>query len=166
MSKMITVEDLLVEEIKDLYSAENQLVKALPKMARAANDPALRAGFEKHLKETVIHVERLGNVAQILGSSPKGKSCKAMKGLLEEGAEVMAEEGEPELKDLALIIAAQKVEHYEISGYGSARTLAEVLSLRDVAKLLQTTLNEEGATDKSLTRLSMKIIPLAAGATV
>jgi len=148
---------------KDLYSAETQLVKALPKMAKAANDPALRAGFEKHLEETTIHVDRLEEAAEILGVSPKGKSCKAMKGLVEEGAEVMMEEGQPSLKDLALIVAAQKVEHYEIAGYGSARTIAEVLGQRDVVKLLQATLDEEGATDEALTRLSLNIIPQVAG---
>lgn len=165
MSKMKTVQGLLVEEIKDLYSAETQLVKALPKMAKAANDPALRGGFEKHLEETVVHVERLEKVAEILDASPKGKSCKAMKGLIEEGSEVIEEDGEPALKDLALIVAAQKVEHYEIAGYGSARTLAEVIGHGEVVKLLQATLDEEGATDKSLTQLSMKLIPEAAAAT-
>ncbi len=164
MSKLKSVEDVLVQEIKDLYSAENQLVKALPKMAKAAHAPALRAGFEKHLKETTIHIDRLEKVAQIFGVSPKGKSCKAMKGLVEEGAEVMQEDGEPSLKDLALIVAAQKVEHYEIAGYGSARTLAEALGQRDAVKLLQATLDEEDATDEALTQISLKIIPQTAGA--
>jgi ferritin-like metal-binding protein YciE len=161
MSKLKSVEDLLMEEIKDLYSAETQLVKALPKMAKAAHDPDLRAGFESHLEETKSHVERLGEIAGILGGTPKGKSCVAMKGLIEEGSEVIAEGGEPQLKDLALIIAAQKVEHYEISGYGSARTLAEALGLDDVADLLQATLDEESATDESLTQISVQLIPEA-----
>jgi len=161
MSKLKSIEALLVQEIKDLYSAETQLVKALPKMAKAATDPDLRAGFEEHLKETKIHVDRLEEVARFLDVSPKGKSCKAMKGLIEEGSEVIGEDGEPAVKDLALIVAAQKVEHYEIAGYGSARTLAEVLGYEDAVELLQATLDEEGATDKKLTHLSLQLIPEA-----
>ena len=162
MSKLKSIEALLVQEIKDLYSAETQLVKALPKMAKAASNPELRAGFEAHLKETKIHVDRLEEVAKFLDVSPKGKSCKAMKGLLEEGAEVMEEDGEPAVKDLALIGAAQKVEHYEIASYGTARTLAEVLGFEDAVSLLQATLDEEGSTDKKLTQLSLQLIPEAA----
>lgn len=161
MSKLKSIEALLVQEIKDLYSAETQLVKALPKMAKAASDPDLRAGFETHLKETKLHVERLEDLAKLLDISPKGKSCKAMKGLIEEGSEVIDEDGEPAVKDLALIVAAQKVEHYEIAGYGSARTLAEVLGYDDAAALLQGTLDEEGATNKKLTKISLKLIPEA-----
>jgi ferritin-like metal-binding protein YciE len=161
MSKLKSIEALLVQEIKDLYSAETQLVKALPKMAKAATDPDLRAGFETHLEETKIHVQRLEEVAKFLDVSPKGKSCKAMKGLIEEGSEVIEEDGEPAVKDLALIVAAQKVEHYEIAGYGSARTLAEVLGYEDATELLQATLDEEGDTDKKLTKLSLQLIPEA-----
>lgn len=164
MSKLKSIEALLVQEIKDLYSAETQLVKALPKMAKSAADSDLRAGFETHLKETKIHVERLEELAKLLDVSPKGKSCKAMKGLIEEGSEVIGEDGEPSVKDLALIVAAQKVEHYEIAGYGSARTLAEALGNEDAVTLLQTTLDEEGDTDKKLTKLSLQLIPQA-GAT-
>lgn len=163
MSKLKSIEALLVQEIKDLYSAETQLVKALPKMAKAASDPDLRAGFETHLKETKVHVDRLEEVAKFLDVSPKGKSCKAMKGLIEEGSEVIDEDGEPAVKDLALIVAAQKVEHYEIAGYGSARTLAEVLGFDDAVELLQATLDEEGQTDKKLTELSLQLIPEAGG---
>lgn len=158
MSKLNTLEDLLVEEIKDLFSAESQLVKALPKMAKAASDSTLSEAFETHLEETKVHVTRLEEVAELLECTPRGKTCKAMKGLLEEGEEVLKEEGEPSVKDLALIAAAQKVEHYEISGYGSARALAEALGLDDVAVLLQTTLDEEGDTDKNLTSMAEEII--------
>ncbi|WP_367870954.1 ferritin-like domain-containing protein [Luteolibacter sp. Populi] len=161
MSKLTSLETLLVQEIKDLYSAETQLVKALPKMAKAATDPNLKQGFIKHLEETKGHVERLDQVAKLLEVSPKGKVCKAMKGLVEEGSEATEETGEPILRDLALIIAAQKVEHYEISGYGSARTLAEWLDRDDIVALLQATLDEEGATDKKLTELSDQLCPAA-----
>ncbi len=161
MSKLTSLEGLLVQEIKDLYSAETQLVKALPKMAKAASHEGLKAGFKGHLEETKGHVERLEEVAKILDVTPRGKTCKAMKGLIEEGAEAIDEEGDPALRDLALIIAAQKVEHYEISGYGSVRTLAEWLGKKDVVKLLQATLDEEGATDKKLTALSEKLCTAA-----
>ncbi|MEO5914073.1 MAG: ferritin-like domain-containing protein [Luteolibacter sp.] len=154
MSKLNSLEDLLAEEIKDLYSAETQLVKALPKMAKAASDANLAAAFTGHLEETKGHVGRLEEVADLLGITPGGKTCKAMKGLVEEGAETIAEKGDPSLKDLALITAAQKVEHYEISGYGSAKALAARLGLKDVVKLLQTTENEEGAADKKLTSIA------------
>src|SRR5688572_23765760 len=114
MSKLNSLDDLLVQEIKDLFNAEGQLVKALPKMAKAASEPALKDAILAHLKETEGHVARLEQVAEILGASPRGKTCKAMKGLIEEGAEVIEEQGDPTVKDLALIGAAQKVEHYEI----------------------------------------------------
>jgi ferritin-like metal-binding protein YciE len=161
MSKLTSLEVLLVQEIKDLYSAETQLVKALPKMAKAASDPDLKKGFEGHLEETKGHVERLEEIAKLLDASPKGKVCKAMKGLVEEGGETIEEDGDPTIKDLALITAAQKVEHYEISGYGSARALAEALGLDDVVDLLQATLDEEGNTDKKLTSIAEKLIPTA-----
>lgn len=157
MSKLTSLETLLVQEIKDLYSAETQLVKALPKMAKAASNEDLKEGFKGHLEETKVHVERLEEIAKLLDATPRGKVCKAMKGLVEEGAEAIGEEGDPVLRDLALIIAAQKVEHYEISGYGSARTLAEWLGLDDVVTLLQSTLDEEGATDKKLTAISEEL---------
>lgn len=163
MATLKTVEVLLTQEIKDLYSAEKQLVKALPKMAKAALAAPLRAGFEQHLEETKGHVERLEQIAALLEITPRGKTCQAMKGLLEEGAEVIAEDGEPGVKDLALIVAAQKVEHYEIAGYGSARTLAEALGHAEVSGLLQATLDEEGETDKKLTEMSLRLIPGAGG---
>jgi ferritin-like metal-binding protein YciE len=149
--------DLLVEELKDLYSAETQLLKAIPKMAKAATSKPLKAGFEKHLKQTEGHVERLEQVCEELDVSPKGKKCKAMEGLIEEGSEVIEEDAEPEVKDAALIAAAQRVEHYEIAGYGCVRTYAQLLGHTKAAKLLQQTLDEEGDTDKALTKLAESI---------
>ncbi len=161
MSKLNTLEELLVHQIKDIFSAENQLLKALPKMAKASNHPELKAGFNKHLEETKGHVERLELVAKELDASPRGVSCKAMKGLIEEGEETIQEEAAPHIKDLALIAAAQKVEHYEISAYGSARALAKVIGNSEVVKMLDATLNEESATDEALTGLAETIMPLA-----
>jgi len=155
--KIASLKELYVEELKDLYSAENQLLKALPKMASAATTPALREGFEKHLEETQAQVERLDEIFEELGESPRGKKCAAMEGLIEEGSEVMEEDFEPEVRDAALIVAAQKIEHYEIAGYGSVRTFAELLGEKNAMKLLQTTLDEEGKTDKTLTKLAAKI---------
>ena len=161
MSKLTTVHVLLEQEVKDLYNAETQLVKALPKMAKAATDPALKEAFEAHLEETKVHVERLEKVAEILGIKPTGKVCKAMQGLVEEGGETIEEKGEGVLRDLALIIAAQKVEHYEISGYGSVKTLAEILGHDDLVELLQTTEDEEGKADKTLTSIAERLLPEA-----
>src|SRR5689334_25432751 len=125
--KLDNLRELYVEELKDLYNAENQLVKALPKMAKAATSIALKQGFEKHLKETKVHVERLETIFDDLGESPKGKKCKAMEGLVEEGAEVIDEDADDDVRDAALIAAAQRVEHYEIAGYGCVRTYAQLL---------------------------------------
>jgi ferritin-like metal-binding protein YciE len=161
MPKLNTLEVLLAQEIKDLYSAENQLVKALPKMAKAATSPELQEAFQTHLEETKGHAQRLDEIAKLLEITPKGKVCKAMQGLIEEGSEVIEEDGEDSVKDLALIGAAQKVEHYEIAGYGTARALAEALGLDEVAELLQATLDEEGNTDKLLTGLAEEIVPAA-----
>lgn len=152
--KIESLRELFVEELKDLYSAEQQLVKALPKMARAATSPALRKGFEKHLEETKVQVERLEAIFEQLDESPKGKKCKAMEGLVEEGSEVIEEDMDDDVRDAALIAAAQRVEHYEIAGYGCVRTYAELLGESKAAKLLQKTLDEEGATDKTLTGLA------------
>jgi ferritin-like metal-binding protein YciE len=149
--------DLLVEELKDLYSAENQLIKALPKMAKAATTPQLKEAFETHLEETKVHAERLEQIMQDLDESPKGKKCLAMEGLVAEGKEVMEEDATPGILDLALIGAAQKVEHYEIAGYGTARTLAELAGESKVAKILQQTLDEEGNTDKLLTGIAAEV---------
>jgi ferritin-like metal-binding protein YciE len=155
--KLSSLEDLFVEELKDLYNAETQLLKALPKMAKAATSKQLKAGFEKHLKQTEGHVERLEQVFNDLEASPKGKKCKAMEGLVEEGAELIKEDAEPEVKDAALIAAAQRVEHYEIAGYGCVRTYAKLLGNSTAQKLLQQTLDEEGDTDKELTKLAESI---------
>jgi ferritin-like metal-binding protein YciE len=152
-----TLHDLFVAELKDLYSAEQQLVKALPKMAKAATSKSLKSGFEKHLKQTETHVERLQQVCKELDVSPRGKKCKAMEGLIHEGEEIIKTDSDPEAKDAALIAAAQKVEHYEIAGYGCVRTYAEHMGHKNAARLLQKTLDEEGATDKTLTKLAMKI---------
>ena len=151
-----TVEKLFVGELKDLYSAENQITKALPKMAKAASTSELKMAFETHLKETEGQIKRLDRVFEILGKTATGKTCKGMKGLLEEGAEVM-EEAEGEVRDAAMISAAQKVEHYEMAGYGSVRTFAELLGKTEIAHLLQQTLDEEGETNKKLTQIASKV---------
>ncbi|MFD2256121.1 ferritin-like domain-containing protein [Luteolibacter algae] len=161
MSKLTDLKKLLEHDIKDLYSAETQLVKALPKMAKAATNPELKEAFEAHLEETKGHVERLEEVAKLLDITPRGKTCKAMKGLVEEGEETIKEEGEETILDLALITAAQKVEHYEISGYGSARSLANALKLADVVELLDTTLTEEGGADKTLSTIAKSLLKSA-----
>src|SRR5687767_9387201 len=151
------LEDLLHDELKDLYSAENQIVRALPKMIKAVESPDLKRAFERHLEETRRQVERLEQVGDELGMSKlSGKKCKGMEGLLEEGKEMMAEL-EPENMDAGLIGAAQKVEHYEIAAYGTARAHAEMLGFRRAAKLLQQTLDEEAATDKKLTALAESV---------
>ena len=149
-----TLKDLYVEEIKDLYSAEKQLIKALPKMAKAANDKQLQQAFRTHLKETAEHVARLEKICQELGVSPRGKKCVGMEGLIEEGAELIAEDPEPAVLDAGLISKAQHVEHYEMAGYGVVRTYARQLGLDDQADLLQQTLDEEGRTDHLLTSLA------------
>lgn len=158
MAKLNNLHELLVHEIKDLYSAETQLVKALPKMAKGATNPKLKKGIESHLEQTKEHVARLEQVAQLLETTPRGVSCKAMKGLVEEGSETLEEEGDAAILDLAIICAAQKVEHYEIAGYGCARALAEKLGLDDVVELLDATIQEEGDTDKALTAVAEEII--------
>jgi ferritin-like metal-binding protein YciE len=155
--QMESLKELLVDELKDLYSAENQILKALPKMIKKATSPDLKAGFEKHLKETQIHVERLETIFQELEESPKGKKCKGMEGVIADGKELMEEDAEPEVMDAGLIGAAQHVEHYEMAGYGCVRTYAELLSLNNIAKLLQKTLDEEKATDEKLTELASNI---------
>lgn len=155
--KIESLRELYVEELKDLYSAENQLLKALPKMAKAATAPELRKGFEKHLAETKEQVARLEAIFNDLDESPKGKKCKAMEGLVEEGSEVIEEDMDEDVRDAALIAAAQRVEHYEIAGYGCVRTYAELLGESKAAKLLQKTLDEEGNTDKALTALAEAI---------
>jgi ferritin-like metal-binding protein YciE len=155
--EMESLKDLFIDELKDLYSAENQILKALPKMVKKATSPQLKAGFEKHLKETEGHVERLDKIFQELDENPKGKKCKGMEGIIADGKELMEEDAEPEVMDAGLIGAAQHVEHYEMAGYGCVRTYAELLGLDSVAKLLQQTLDEEAATDEKLTELARNI---------
>jgi len=158
-------DDLFLEQMEDLYDAEQRLVKALPKMASAAHNSALKSAFQTHLHETQNHVSRLEQAFKLLGKSAKSKTCEAMKGLITEGDEVVNASGDPNVKDAALIAAAQRVEHYEMAGYGSGRTFAQQLGKYDVAKLLQQTLDEEGATDKKLTTLAEQSInPRAATA--
>jgi len=161
--KLNTLDDLLLQELKDLYSAEKQLVKALPKMAKAATNEDLSAGFEEHLEQTKGHVERLDQIAEELGVKLTGHKCKAMEGLIEEGAELIEEDGEDSVKDAGLIGAAQRVEHYEIAGYGTARSLAEKLGHKKIAKLLAKTLEEEKETDEKLTELAESAVNVEAG---
>ena len=158
--KMPTLAKLLEDQLKDLYSAESQLVKALPKMAKKASSKGLKGAFTSHLEETKHHVERLEEIGQALEIKLAGKKCKAMEGLVEEGSEVIEAEGPGPIIDSALIAAAQRVEHYEISAYGTARTLAEHLGHADVVELLQETLDEESAADEKLTSISTdEILP-------
>jgi ferritin-like metal-binding protein YciE len=146
--------DLLHHELKDLYSAETQLVKALPKMAKAANNEQLRAGFEEHLEQTKGHVARLEDVASQLDLKLTGHKCKAMESLIEEGSDLISEDGEPSVLDAGLIGAAQRVEHYEIAAYGTAASLAQTLGHDEIAALLNETLAEEKETDQKLTELA------------
>jgi len=156
------LEELLVDELKDLYSAENQIIKALPKMAKAASSPELRRAFERHLEETRKQVDRLEQVAEALDFRLTGKKCKGMEGLIEEGKEIMSEDLDDNAMDAGLIGAAQKVEHYEIAAYGTARAHAAMLGYNKAAKLLQQTLDEEGATDRKLTALAESVINVEA----
>src|SRR5581483_6942959 len=148
--KMKSLQDLFVDELRDLYSAENQLVKALPKMVKAASSPELQAAFQEHLEVTKGQVNRLEKIFEQLDTRAKGKKCMGMEGLIEEGKEIMEEDATPEVLDAALIGAAQRVEHYEIAGYGSARAHAERLGFDEAATLLQETLDEEAEADKKL----------------
>ena len=157
MSKINTLQELYVEQLRDLYSAETQLVKALPQMAKAAHEPVLKKGFEHHLEQTRGHVNRLEQILEKLDEKPTGNKCDAMAGLIKEGKKTINEDGEPEIKDAALIAAAQRVEHYEIAGYGSVRTFASLLGDNEAVKLLQATLDEEADTDKKLTKIAEKL---------
>ena len=149
-----SLQDLYIEELKDIYSAENQIIKALPKMAAGANHSSLKRAFEDHLEMTKGQVARLETLFKELDEKPTGKHCKGMEGLLEEGKEMLEEEGDADVKDAGLIGAAQKVEHYEMAAYGTARNLALQLGLTNHAEMLQQTLDEEGETDKILTGLA------------
>jgi len=157
---METLNELLEDQLKDLFSAENQLLKALPRMAKKANSEVLKEAILAHLEETEGQVERLNQIAELMEIKLSGKKCKAMEGLVEEGKEILEEEGESPVIDAALIGAAQKVEHYEISAYGTAKAIATQLELTDVAELLQQTLEEESQTDEKLTAISVdEILP-------
>jgi len=151
MSKITNLRDVFVEQLKDLYNAEQQLVKALPKMAKAATSPDLAQGFEEHLEQTKGHVNRLEEIFKKLEEKPTGKKCKAMEGLIKEGSETIAEDASDAAKDAMLIAAAQRVEHYEIAGYGSVKTYADLLGEDEAAELLAETLQEEKDTDEKLT---------------
>ncbi len=157
MPALNSLRDLLVDELRDLHNAENQLLKALPKMAKAASNEELKEGFTEHLSQTRGHVDRLDRCFKILGEKAKGKTCHAMQGLVEEGKEAIEEEAPDAIKDAKLIGAAQRVEHYEIAAYGTARSFAQTLGETKVADLLQETLDEEGETDKKLTTLAETI---------
>ncbi|MDQ2824277.1 MAG: ferritin-like domain-containing protein [Verrucomicrobiota bacterium] len=160
--KLDSLQTLYVEELRDLYNAENQLLKALPKMAKQASAPELKQAFKEHLEQTEEHVERLVEIFEKLGEKPTGKTCKAMKGLIEEGSEIMEEEGEDSVLDAGLISAAQKAEHYEIASYGTVRAFANMLGEEDAADLLQQTLDEEGETDQRLSELAEEIVNVEA----
>lgn len=153
-AKMQTLDDMYMDLLKDLYSAEKQLVKALPKMAKSAQASDLQRAFQEHLKQTEGQVERIERIFKDLEGSPRGKKCVGMEGLIEEGSEVMKEDAEPEVMDAGLIAAAQKVEHYEIAGYGTARAWAHQLGYHDAAKLLEQTLEEESLANEKLTRIA------------
>lgn len=160
--KLKTLKDLYIHELKDLYSAEKQLIRALPKMAQAASDEKLAAGFREHLEQTKTHATRLEELLSDLDQSTRGPKCKGMEGLIAEGEEIIQEEADEEIKDAALIAAAQRVEHYEIAGYGTARTYAQMVGDKNGVKLLQTTLEEEAETDKKLTDLAESSINVSA----
>lgn len=156
--KLESLHGLFLDELADIYSAEQQLVKALPKMAKAAAHPKLRNAFESHLTQTEGHVQRLEAIFARLSQKPKAKTCKAMKGLIEEGAELTKHNGDSAVLDAALIAAAQRVEHYEIAAYGCARTFAELLGDQASAEFLSATLDEEKKADENLTMIATKVI--------
>jgi ferritin-like metal-binding protein YciE len=152
--KLNTLHDLYVNELKDLYDCEQRILKALPKMAEAASSPDLRRAFEKHLDQTKTQTGRLEQIFQNLGEPAKGQKCKGIEGIINEGENLMDKDALPAVSDAALIASAQRVEHYEMAGYGTARSFARRLGFEDHARLLQETLNEEGETDKELTSLA------------
>ena len=156
--KTSTLQDLLIDEIRDLYDAEKQLIRAIPKMAKASSDSELGDAFRQHLEQTKEQASRLEQVFESMGMKAKSKPCRAMKGLVEEGQEVMGEEMEDALMDCALVGAARRVEHYEMAGYDSARAMAQALGLKDAMQLLQETLNEETQTDKRLTQIGKRLL--------
>jgi ferritin-like metal-binding protein YciE len=157
-----TLKDLYLHELKDLFSAEQQLVKALPKMAKAASNKELAAGFKEHLEQTRGHAQRLEQILSSHKATTRGPKCKGMEGIVAEGAEMIEEEADDEVKDAGLISAAQRVEHYEMAGYGTARAYAELLGDQEGAELLQTTLEEERQTDQKLSNLAKSAINVVA----
>ncbi|HYW31698.1 MAG TPA: ferritin-like domain-containing protein [Gemmatimonas sp.] len=158
---LATMNDLLIAELKDLYSAETQLVKALPKMAKGATTPSLRTAFEEHLVQTQEQVARLEQIFEILGSSPRGVKCKGMEGLLEEASEMLDEDGEDTVRDAGIIASAQRVEHYEIAAYGSSLAFATLLGHSEIAELLEMTLNEEKQADELLSTIAEEEVNVA-----
>lgn len=152
--KLDSLKKLYIEELRDLYNAEQQITKALPKMVEATSSPDLKKAFQEHLEQTHQHVQRLEQIFEKLGESPKGKTCKGMEGLIREGEEMIKENADAAVRNAGLISAAQRVEHYEMAGYGTVRTYAKLLKQDEAARLLQQTLDEEGATDKKLTQLA------------
>jgi ferritin-like metal-binding protein YciE len=159
---MNSLRELYVDELKDLYNAEHQILKALPKMIRAATHPDLQRAFSQHERQTQQHVKRLDRIFRMLGETPRGKKCKGMEGVIEEGSDLIKERPDPDVLDAGLISAAQRVEHYEIAGYGTVRTYARQLGEEEQASLLQETLDEEGQTDKNLTALAESSINIEA----
>jgi ferritin-like metal-binding protein YciE len=156
--KLESLEELYISELRDLYSAENQLLKALPKMAKAASSNELQNALNDHLEQTKGHVDRLERIFEQLHESPKGKTCHGMKGLIEEGSEILKEDGEGSVLDAGIIVAAQKVEHYEIASYGSVRTFANLLGKNEAVSLLQSTLDEESEANELLNGLAESIV--------
>lgn len=160
--KINSLTDVFIQELRDIYSAENQLVDALPKMADAASTNELKMGFEQHLNQTKGHVARLERIFEGLGLDPSGETCEAMEGLVSEGKDYISAEGEPAARDAGLIALAQKVEHYEIAAYGTLRSLAKHLNKATAQEMLQQTLDEEAATDKKLTGIAEKLVNASA----
>lgn len=158
-----SLRQLYVSELRDLYNAETQLVKALPKMAKASTNAELRQGFEEHLRQTSEHVSRLEQIFEMLGEKPTGKKCRGMEGLVKEGGETLREDYQDAVMDAAIIGAAQRVEHYEIAGYGTVRAFAELLGENDHVSLIEQTLQEEKQTDEKLTQLAGRINDQARG---
>jgi len=163
MADTNNLREVYILELRDLYDAEHRLIKALPKMAKAADSPELRAGFETHLQQTKGHAERLEQIFQFMGEQAKAKKCKGIEGIIDEGSEVLDENFRGPVMDAAIIASAQRVEHYEIAAYGAVRSFAEQLGETKAASLLQQTLNEEKETDAKLTKMAEQINPRAAG---
>ena len=161
-NEFTNLNDLFVFELKDLYDAEHQITEALPKMMEAATNPQLKSAFREHLQQTKTHISRLEQVFSKIGSQPERETCAAMKGLISEGQDMIRAKGNDSVRDAGLISAAQRVEHYEMAGYGTVRTLAQQLGFSEVAQTLQQTLDEEGDTDKKLTRIAQSAVNMKA----